>query len=511
MPPDTVAAVPLLLLDLPERTGGPDLAARAAAVSLDPLLAAAARGGVGAAAAPGLGVAVVAHVARCEALAARAAATGLAFLVAGGPVGLLVLALRGTGNDRGQLPPELAAALLADVLGLDGRFGTPIERPDVSPLAVTALADVLGRRVLAEIAGTHPHLVGPVDGMPIDLRYAANRTIALAAGLDELAGPDRQLLYVDPARGHAAVVVGDLLDADHVTVVVPGMGNSIDRFDVVLEKAEALRRAAAGLSPSEDLAAVAWLGYDSPTVDVIVDDEARAGGDQLVRFTDGLTTAGVASTATVSVIGHSYGSVVTGFALQRGLAVDAAAVTGSPGMGTDDADDLGDAPVYALRAPGDFVSWTDHFGTDPTDRSIDITRLQTGDIAGHSSYFSDGSESLTNLALVATGRGGEATVDQDSWLAMGTAWVQRGHELTTDLPIDTSQRVVGAVAGAVSDGTDFVEDLLPDPAAGVVDDVQDVAGAALEVGNRTADFGQRLLSPDLHSDVVEDLWDWATG
>ena len=511
---ETAAAVPLLLLDLPGRTAGPDDTARAAASSLDLLLAEAAAGGAGAVAGPGLGASAVRHLDRARTLAGRAGATGLAMLLAGGAVGALTFALLASGSDGNRVAPEIAAGLLAGALGLVARPGAAVERPDVDPLAVAALADVLGRRVLAEVARTHPHLVGPVDGMPIDLRYAANRALALASddpAVRALAAPGRQLLYVDPERGHAAEVLGDLSEADHVTVVVPGMGNDVARFATVLEKAEALRRAAAGLSPSEDVAAIAWLGYDSPTVDVVVDDEARVGAGHLVRFVDGLAASTVDAGVTLSVVGHSYGSLVTGLALQRGLAVQAVAVTGSPGMGTDDADDLGDTPVYALRAPGDYVGWTEHFGTDPTDNRFGVTRLSTGDVAGHSGYFDDGTEALTNLALVVTGRGTEASVNEASWLEVGVDAVDVVHRYTTELPIDIHQRAAAAIAGTASAATDVVEGVLPEPAAALVDDVQDVAGAALEVGNGVVDAAQRLLSPDLGADVVEDVWDWATG
>jgi hypothetical protein len=324
-----VSALPIELLDLPQRTAPADRATRRRAIALETALLGA---GPPAVARAGLGDAVLAHAARARDLADRAAGTGLALLLAGGAPGAAALLLHARG---GRVEPGAAVAVLAAALDLDPAAGTPVERPDVDPVAVGALAAAIGGPALAVVARTHPHLVGPVDGMPVELRYEANRRIALAAGgpFAALAAEGRQLLYVDPRRGHAAEVLGDLRAAPHVAVVVPGMANRVDRFSTVLDKAEALRTAAAGLDPPEELATIAWLGYDSPLLDVAVDDEARGGGPHLARLVDGVVTGGGAGDATLTVVGHSYGSGVTGRALRAGLDVDAAVVTGSPGMG----------------------------------------------------------------------------------------------------------------------------------------------------------------------------------
>ena len=462
-PPPTVAAVPLALLDFRRRTFDPDDWARAAAAPLDDALVAA--GGSG-----GLGVAVAGHLRRSEALGATTAFVGLSLLLAGGAVGAVALALLSAGPTAG-LDVDAAGDLLAGVL----------RGPDVEPYAVAALAALLGRDVIAGVARTRPLLVGPVDGMPIELRYEANRAIALASddeAIRRLGAPGRQLLYIDPARGYAAEVLGDLLAADHVAVVVPGMANRIAAFDTVLDKAEALRRAAAALDPPADVATIAWLGYDSPLLDVVLDDAAVAGAPNLVRFVDGLAASGVAAGTTRTVVAHSYGTVVAGAALRRGLEVDAVAVTGSPGLGAGTARQLGDTPIYALRAPGDYIGWSEAFGTDPSDADFGAVRLDTGDVVGHDGYFDDGTESLRSLALVTASRADEAAVlepspaDRDDPL----------DRLDIDLPIDIAQRALG-----------FLD-----------------ANPAFEAANRGVDVAQRVLSVDFQRDVIEDAWRWIT-
>ena len=503
MPSSTVSAVPFLLLDLPRRTGPDDAATASAAARLDALLLSAP------AASPGLGAAVLTHAAAARSLAAAGAATGLALLVAGGAAGALALAL--AADDAPALSVGEAAVVLAAVLGLRPDPAAAVQRPGAAPVAVAALAAAIGAETLKAVAMSFPTLVGPVDGMPLHLRYAANRVLAGQASdpaVQALAADGRRLLYVDPARGHAAEVLGDLAAAEHVAVVVPGMANDVARFDTVLDKAEALREEAAALG--EDLVTIAWLGYDSPTFDVVVDDEARTGGAHLARFVAGVVAGGAPAAATLTVVGHSYGTLVAGHAMRAGLDVDAVAVTGSPGMGARTADDLGAPPVYALRAPGDYVSWTERFGTDPSDSDFGATRLATGDVLGHSGYFDAGTESLTNLARVATGRADEATVEGRSWFDRGVTAVDDTQAVFIDLPIDVAQATVYVGAGLASGVTDGAEQLLPGPVAGVLDGMQDVTGAGLELGNAAVDLGQRVMGADLAGDMIEDAFDWVS-
>jgi hypothetical protein len=517
MPPVTVAAVPLDLLDLATRTAEPDHRARAAVVALDARLAAAGRSGTA------LGAAVTAHVGRARALAGRTAATGLAFLAAGGPAGTLALVLH-LAHPAGVADPEAAAAALAEALGLPAGGDGQMRRTGVDPLHVSWLAAAIGPSTLAQVARAHPHLIGPVDGMPVDLRYEANRLLALrgavaadaigahdrAAALRDLAAPHRRLLFVDAARGQAAEVLGELTGARHVAVVVPGMGNSLEGFAVVRAKAEALRSAAAALDPPASLAAIAWLGYASPGVpDMVLDDAARAGAPALVQLAGGVAV--VAPTATMTVVGHSYGTLVTAHALRDGLDVDAVALTGSPGVRADDAEDLGETPVYALRAPGDYVALLERFGTDPTDPDFGATRLATGEFVGHRGYFDEGTESLRNLALVATGRAAEATVVRPGWGERAFDVAEDARTLVVETPVDLAQDAVGGGAGILSWLADEAEERLPDPVARVVDGTQDTAGVVLEVGDGLVDLGQRLTSPDLYGDLAGDAWDVVFG
>lgn len=490
MPSDVVAAVPVDLLTLGGRTAGPDLRMRAAAAALAPPWSG------------DLGAVVRDHAERARRLGALAASTGAALLLAGGAIGALA-AVISLASPGGIADPLAAAATVAGALGLPVAFDGDVRRPDAAPLHVAWLAAAVGPAALAELARRHPHLVGPVDGMPVAARFAANGLLA-----PELAAQGRRLLFVDPVRGLAAEVVGDLAEADHLAVVVPGMGNSLRRLDVVTAKAQALVAAAARLHPPARLAAVAWLGYPSPGLpEVVLDDAASAAAPHLARLAAGLEVA--APCATRTVVGHSYGSLVAGRALGAGLDVDAVALTGSPGLGAARASDLGPTPLYVLRAPGDVVSWSERFGPDPSDPDFGATRLATGSAIGHAGYFEAGTDALENLALVAVGRAAQASVARGGWAGWVSDRLEPVHDVVIDAPADGIQRIATAGAGAASWLTDEAEARLPRPVARALDGARGAAGGVFEVGNGVVDLGQRLSSPDLYGDVIDDLVDIA--
>ena len=179
------------------------------------------------------------------------------------------------------------------------------------------------------------------------------------------ADPDRQLLIYDPrGDGRVAEVFGDLEHADHATVLVPGIGNSMAGFDGEFRgEVQNLHNESYARSGGES-ATVAWLGYDSP--DGFTDpatyenDNAAAGGESLARSVDGINAQNPGAHTTVA--GHSYGSVVTGnAAAHHGLNADDVVLTGSPGPGpgVDHASDLsneGRARVWSAAAPHDLVA-----------------------------------------------------------------------------------------------------------------------------------------------------------
>jgi hypothetical protein len=110
--------------------------------------------------------------------------------------------------------------------------------------------------------------------------------------------------------------------------------------------------------------------------------------------------------------GHSYGSTVVAEAALRGDGLDADDIltAGSPGMHTDRAADLQIDPrhVRAGQADGDHVAgvggsiWGAH-GNEPSDKDFGANRYVV-DTEGHSAYWTPGTESLRNQALVVVGQ-----------------------------------------------------------------------------------------------------------
>jgi hypothetical protein len=213
-----------------------------------------------------------------------------------------------------------------------------------------------------------------------------DRQLAQAAGLEAaLAGVvaeprnrldpgDVYLLSYDPqGDGKAAIALGDPTRAAAIGVVVPGMGNILANIANPLSDAANLRHNSdilAGPAVTNGTSMVAWLGYDSPnTAQVAFDDKARAGAPELVSFVDDLRAAHNGERPPrVTVLAHSYGTLVTGLAARQGLAADAITLVGSPGVGAAHASELGLPAdrVWAGRTPDDPIQRV--FLTDPAAR-----------------------------------------------------------------------------------------------------------------------------------------------
>ncbi len=222
--------------------------------------------------------------------------------------------------------------------------------------------------------------------------------------LDRLAAEDRQILLFDTrGGGQIAEVIGDLFEASHVVVVVPGMGTTAQKFEsAVSERARRLSHAATERAKPDSVAVLGWLGYTAPgsldVVDAAVEHLALQGAAALSAFVS--EVASYAPHAHRSVVAHSYGSVVAGLAARHhGLPIDDLIVLGSPGLGVASARDLrinAGGKVWALRARRDPVTSVPRLqhgpvrfhGASPYDDSFG-SRIIAIDDEGHSSYLND--------------------------------------------------------------------------------------------------------------------------
>jgi alpha/beta hydrolase family protein len=322
--------------------------------------------------------------------------------------------------------------------------GHHLPRPDGAPGAVAAFFRSLSRAQRRRLAARHPLVVGNLDGAPLALRYQANRhTLRKARDRErgrshdpqltqagrQLAGHrmhrfasllrhGRQILAFDPTgSGRAAEVFGDLAHADRVSVVVPGVGTNLLTFErtrnayrAPVGKARALQDAQQQAAPGQDTATVAWAGYTAPAglgVDAASSAMAQSGARRLLRF-----VAGLPGHSPVTLVCHSYGSVVCGLAAPRlpRRVTDLAAVA-SPGMRADTVGDLhAHARVWAMRDRDDWIADVPHMelgglglGADPVAPAFGARLLSASGARGHDGYFVPGTRSLANLAALGTG------------------------------------------------------------------------------------------------------------
>ena len=281
---------------------------------------------------------------------------------------------------------------------------------------------------------------------------------AIKSALDEARkdGADARLMLLDTTSGervHAAIAVGDPDTADHVSVTTPGLNTTVRgaigsmTAEAASLQRETQRQLVAAGKPRDTAAAIAWIGYDAPQIpgpdakvgglgvplvpglpltfnpldvfrsevgawQVSHDAVARAGAVDLARFYDGITAARDGAPAHLTAIGHSYGSLTTGLALQvpGDHGVSDAIFYGSPGIeaSTPAQLNLPAGHVFTMETPDDPIDYvytappvlhtaatvtpmpfddllvsasdasgTGHFGPNPA-TNPNFTRLETG-------------------------------------------------------------------------------------------------------------------------------------
>ncbi|MCS7481585.1 alpha/beta hydrolase family protein [Umezawaea endophytica] len=206
----------------------------------------------------------------------------------------------------------------------------------------------------------------------------------------------------EPAgRGRLVVALGDLQRARHIAVVVPGSDVDVRRFGSLLAMARAVHSAAG----RDDVAVVAWLGYDTPEglgIDAATGGLARAGAVELASFLRELPAAHV------SVLCHSYGTVVCASADLSG--VGDVVLTGSPGVRASSVAELRTgARVWAARSSGDWTGWVPKVrvgdlghGADPVAPEFGARAFPAGD-GSHDEYYRVGGVALAEIVRVVVG------------------------------------------------------------------------------------------------------------
>lgn len=352
----------------------------------------------------------------------------------------------GSDND-----PQLDAMLQSAV---EGETALVAALEGLTPPQVAALMAGLPSEVGKRLAWRIPAVVAATDGMPLEWRERATRRLMVTeaerlralvavrpgrpdepaeryereamdrrlALLDGWIASDRVFVWFDPAGdGRLIEIVGDLASAKAVGVFVPGTSSELESFEKVASQARSLVATAEAMN--EDVAVVAWLGYDAPAgigfnLEAATADKAIAGAPGLVDFVDGL--AAQRPDIPLTVVAHSYGSVLAGWAAADDhLHADRLIIIGSPNVVAADAGTLnlpvsagvfvGEAPYDPVVAVGDLTDgWRDDWsglghGYDPGDCDWAATVFEVQDVGvidAHTTYTSGQSaETIVRIML----------------------------------------------------------------------------------------------------------------
>ena len=284
---------------------------------------------------------------------------------------------------------------------------------------IAAMTPEQRQRLIAEF----PQQVGNTDGVPWDMRIAANRVNIAQAIVDGLGDPasqqrtafyrtllseiddparsgqrvDRQILAFDPARASLVELNGNLSTAKSVAVLVPGLNTTIEASSANTQTARRFVAATRG-----DVATITYLGGPFPRgnpvtglVDAADPRYALNMAPRLVAFSEDVdrTVDATGRPIPVTYIGHSYGGSIVGTAEALGLTADRTlyVAAAGAGVGVDDPGDWHnrnpDVLRFSMTAPGDFIEAVQGVpggphGADP-DEMPGVIRLATG-------YYDDG-------------------------------------------------------------------------------------------------------------------------
>jgi hypothetical protein len=269
------------------------------------------------------------------------------------------------------------------------------------------------------------------------LRARQRALDGLQMSLDRYEGAHLIALNTAGRNVKAIVSQGNPETADHVVVSIPGMGAQVDFACTVEgmtretawlrdESATQLERVGRG---AETVAAVAWIWYDTPPWQAPAALRGRAfrAAPALAKYLRAVRQTSENPRLHLTLVGHSYGSLVAGLALHDGASavVDDYVAYGSAGFYARDEAQLGmeQGHVYVMLAPDDpirFPAQLGLFGGDPAGGAF--TQLSTAaattadgvrrvGASGHAGYprsfCDDGKDMLFttgyNTAVVAAG------------------------------------------------------------------------------------------------------------
>ncbi|NUQ90969.1 MAG: hypothetical protein HOQ43_21205 [Glycomyces artemisiae] len=343
--------------------------------------------------------------------------------------------------DAALADPATAAELVAAVPTADsGELGAALAAlydagGGLDPLEVNDFFTGLGEEQTAWLAVLYPSAIAEMPGAPFHARMAANQIVLEATTaastayaspdrpwtgdaerppreeLQRLIGSGRQFLYLDPYNnagdGSWIEVVGDLDTAANVAVLVPG-GSAVlssENFDLYYHRAKSFVDAADG-----ELAIVVWAAASWPSgwVEESWASWSQVAAESLASFTFDLRNQ--IGDRPLTLMGHSYGGAVIGYAETYDLEADQVLHIASAGMGNDvySPEDYTEPcrTRYSITAPGDPISYVQGMpyvpllghGADPDDFP-GVKTLATGSLSDAPGAVDDYGRSLAEQGI----------------------------------------------------------------------------------------------------------------
>lgn len=309
--------------------------------------------------------------------------------------------------------------------------GVPVVFRDQANRRLLATSREEIRRKLADLQEAQRKLGDPKDPMAGQLAERVTQLNEALRGVDALEASlgqgEKYLIGFDPtadSRGRAIVANGNPDTANHVMTYVPGTFSDLGGVQGDLANNQAIFDRAQQLAPpGEKVATIVWEGYESPTSLVpgaSYENYANDAKENLSEFQQGLRATHEGAPSHNTVLGHSYGSTVVGYAARdQGLHADDIAFLGSPGVGVENARDLGVPPehVWAGTARDDEIhlavdpdprTWggspDQHwFGMNPADPAFGGNQIPTAPTTHHSDYWKD-PQTVDAMARIVIGR-----------------------------------------------------------------------------------------------------------
>ncbi|KAF0344994.1 Alpha/beta hydrolase [Gigaspora margarita] len=222
--------------------------------------------------------------------------------------------------------------------------------------------------------------------------------------------------------GYFILSIGLPETADNIVTTVPGLGRGVnnvlyqDLGNNDATTSEILKR---GGNINKN-AQIIWDNYDvlASLVSAISSGNARAAAPALELFQRGLVAIHKGTPPHITVVGHSFGTVVVTQTTINGhkLVADDVILIGSPGVPVDHASQIANnmipsnpgqgrtlkTQVWASRTGNDFVKYRPPvLGNDPADKSFSATIFTCDPQGDHGGYWQG--IGLTNMAYIVLG------------------------------------------------------------------------------------------------------------